>query len=577
MSVLERIRDRAEVTLAAVVSLLFGASFGWNCGVNNQVVYMLGSLRLVHPDILARDWFATSTTHYHPAFKYLAAGLLALNEKGWGVGIAQTVVIAVGTTAVYFLLRTLVDRRHALPSFLLLVAFATLTRTWGPCDTYVFDFILQPSSLGSAAFLISVPLFVRGKWLASGIALAASGLFHANYLILFFGAYALAHLGLGVRDRRELFHRASRQLLPPLAVLALFAPMILATAGAKDARLAQEIYTTIRAPHHFVIQGREREFFGFIAWHLLGLGAALPLTRNRKSPAARLVTLILALVLVIWMCVGLSALAGLRPVTQLFAWRVAPHAELLLTALGCAGAVRVILVPSAGRRYGVTAMALIVGGLGVLALYGSVEKSARVPALAVGVVAAAALSRLASESARRFAPEPGLARARALWQRGGALVGLAGALAVLLVFLVPKLQEIRRNSSVLSGLRADERALYAWMQASTPVDAIFLTPPESEKMRFHGQRPIVVDWKSNPIVPADVLEWLRRLEAVTGRKVRGQRDLDGYDSLDEARVQTLRERYGVDYVVLRRGQNKGIGRYKTVYSNSGFTVLDVRE
>ncbi|WP_437280964.1 DUF6798 domain-containing protein [Sorangium sp. So ce375] len=577
MSRLESIRDRAEVALAAVVSLLFGASFGWNCGIDNQVVYMLGSLRLVHPDILARDWFATSTTHYHPTFKYLAAGLLALNEKGWAVGIAQTLVIGAGTAALYFLLRAIVERRHALPGFLLLVAFATLTRTRGACAIFAFDYILQPSSLGTAAFFISVPFFVRGRWLASGIALAASGLFHANYLILFFGAYALAHLALGARDPKELWHRASRQLLPPLAVLALFAPMILATAGAKDARLAQEIYTTIRSPHHFIIDGRERDFLGFIAWHLLGLGAAVPLTRNRKGSAARLVTLIFALLLVIWTGVGLSALAGLRPVTQLFPWRITPHVELLLTALACAAAARVILEPSTGRRYDTTAMALIVGGLGALALHGSVQESARVPALATAVVAAAALSRLIYESAQRFAPEPGLARARALWQRGGALVGLAGALAVLLAFLVPRLGDVGRSSNVLSGLRADEQSLFTWMQASTPVDAIFLTPPDNERMRYHGRRPIVVDWKSNPIVPGEVLEWVRRLEDVIGRKLRSHRDLEGYSSLDEARVQALRQRYGVDYVVVRRGQEKELRKYKTAYSNGAFTVLDVRE
>jgi hypothetical protein len=572
---LERIKNSLEIALAAVASLLCGASFGWNYGVDNQVVYLLGSLRLVHPEILARDWFATSTTHYHPAFKYLAAGLMALNARGWAVGLAQTAVIGAGMMGLYWLIRSLVERRQALAAFLLLVTIATITRTRGACATYAFDFILQPSSLGSAAFFISVPFFVRGQWLASGIALAVSGLFHANYLILFFGSYALAHLGLGVRDRRELWHRASRQFLPPLAVLLLFAPMILATAGAKDAKIAQEIYTTIRAPHHFVIADRERDFLGFIGWHMLGLGAALPLAQNRRSPAARLVTLLFALLFVIWAGVGLSVVVQLRQATQLFPWRIAPHVEMLLTALACAGAARAIADPAFGRRYRSQSLVLVASGLGALCLHASVRDRATVPAIVLGVLGVVALVQIVAEGLR-LGPERLLSRGRALWDRGGAWVALAGALVFFVVIIVPEVRAIRSRSNVYTGISRNEQELFAWMRANTPAEAVFLTPPDNENMRYHGQRPIVVDWKSNPIVPGEVLEWVQRLEDVTGRKLRGHRDLEGYASLDEARLGKLRERYGVEYVVVRRGREKELGGAKAVYSNAAFTVLDVR-
>ena len=70
---------------------------------------------------------------------------------------------------------------------------------------------------------------------------------------------------------------------------------------------------------------------------------------------------------------------------------------------------------------------------------------------------------------------------------------------------------------MVTGVGRDEGELYAWMRGSSPKDALFLTPPGVETMRFHGQRAIVVDWKSNPIVPEEVLEWHQRLKDVTGR------------------------------------------------------------
>lgn len=568
----ERIRDRIEIAVAGVVSLLFGASFGWNFGVDNQVVYMISSLRLLHPDILAKDWFVSQTTHYHPTFKYLAAALMALNSNGWAVGIAQTLVISAGIIALYFLIRELVDRRHALPGYLLLITVASITRTRGPCVTYVFDWILQPSTLGSAAFLASIPLFVRGQWLASGIALALSGLFHANYLILFFGSYTLAHLLLGKQDLKA---RIFRQLGPPLAVLLLFMPMILATALSKDAKTAQEIYTTIRSPHHFVIAGHERDFFSLVGLTLLSLGASAPLMRKPKSATTRLGILIASLLTVIWTGIVFSALLHLRPATQLFAWRLVPHTELVLTTLICAMAARTLLDPSAGRCYGILQWLLIISGLGTISLWASFGDNKRLPTLFASTILLIVLIRLAPKLGRRWIPEAVQERLSVRWRSGG--VVLASALGLLLVYSIlgPELRRFYKNSNVFSGLSTQERELYAWMRENTPKDAIFLTPPNQENMRFHGQRAIVVDWKSCPIAPAELLEWWKRIQDVVGQPMRGQRDLGGYASLDESRVQKLLERYGVDYAVVGRGAERSLAKFKVVYSNNAFSVLDL--
>lgn len=572
MSKAERIRDWVQIAIAAILSLLYGATFGWNYGLDNQVVYLLSALRLVHPDLLSNDWLATQTTHYHVAFKYLAGLLMALSPSGLAVGVAQTLVIGVGMTALYFVLRELVDRRYALVAFLLSVAVVSVTRTHGPCSTYVFDFILQPSTIGSAAFLVSVPFFLRERWLASGIALAVSGLFHANFLILLFGAYLIAHLFLG---KEELKQRLIRQLGAPVIVLVLFSPMILGTALAKEAKEAQLVYTSIRAPHHFVISGHEKEFLSLLGYSLLGLGAAAPLARNRKSSIARLGALLFAMSLLVWAGVGLSGLAGLRQATQLFPWRIAPHTELLLLGLASACAAKVFLEPQAGRRYGSIEVALVTAGLGALFLGTLAQSKATTAKQLVSVLLAVVLSRLIFEIGARVASESLRKRANEAWVRGGAIGAGALTLAWAIFQIHPDLRDLEKRSNVYSGLPKAERDLFTWMQAKTPKEALFLTPPSNEHMRFHGQRSIVVDWKSNPVVPAELLEWKKRLEDVLGQKLQSMRDLEAYSGLDEARINSLRERYGIQYVVVRAGKEKELRGFRTVYTNSGFSVLDV--
>lgn len=567
----ERIWDRAGLAVAAAAALVFAATYGWTYGVDNQVVYLLQSLRMLNPGILDHDWLATETTHYHPVYKYLAAGLMATGERS--VGIAQTVVIAAGMLGAHGLLRALEGPRRGLAAFFLLAAVALVTRTNAACATYVFDHILQPSTLGSAAFLISVPLFVRGRWLASGIALAVSGMFHVNLLILFFGTYLLAHLAIGGEDLRR---RLVRQLGPALAVLLLFLPMILGTAMAKDAKLAQEIYATIRAPHHHVIEGHERDFLPYIGWMLLGLGAAAPLAAEADSPYRRLAALLAALVAVTWGGIALASAWDVTQMRQLFPWRIVPHAQLLLGALACACAVRAIVEPAVRRRYGVVSVALMLGGVGVLSMFPTNRGMPVLHVLLAAAVGLLALVVAGSWLVERRAGEAAKARAAALWGKAALPLAFVAGLGAFVPLAASELEQFDRRSNVDDGLRAAETELYAWMRKNTPVDAVFLTPPDVETMRFHGQRAIVVDWKSNPVVPGELLEWYRRLEDVVGKKVRSVKDLDGYNALDEARLERLRARYKLDYVVVRRGKERALTKYRKVYSGPGYVVLDVK-
>lgn len=567
----EKLKNTLEIAVALVASLCFGASYGYSYGLDNQVVYMLGALRLLDPTILNQDWLATKTTHYHMAFKYVAAALIAIDRRGWAVAIAQNLAIAAGMMCVYALIRVLAHRRRALAAFLLLLSIAFITRTSAASASYVFDIILQPSTLGSLALLASVPFFAQGRWLESGAFVALSGLFHANYLILLIMAYGVAHLLLG---KQGLFGRLLLQFALPSLVLLFLLPIILGTAGAPHGAEARNIYFNIRAPHHFIPGNSERDFIPFAAWQMVAAGASLHLLQ-RDAGARRLGAMLAGLLLIIWSGLVLSTLVHIGPATQLFTWRLAPHCELILQALACVGVVEMFAEPSAPRRSSVAAFALLVTGICFLAMYYGDRARPAVPTLVLGLFGAALLAKLLSIATSTFAPANWQSSLRRAWERGGPSVALLASLACVLPIGINQMGLLRQRSTLLTGMNRDEAELYEWMR-STPKDARFLTPPDVEKMRYHGQRSIVVDWKSNPLIPGELLEWYKRLQDVTGRPgFAGGRDLEGYSSMDRARLDTLRARYGFDYVIVRRGREAALGPLRVAHRNNAFVVLDL--
>jgi hypothetical protein len=579
--VLSKLVQGPELALAGLASIGFAMTFGYNYGVNNQVVYLLPSLKLLHSDLYRNDWFAMHTTHYHPAFKYLGAALIAIDpRRGWGVGIAHSVVIAVGTACLYWLLRQFVTRGVALAAFLLLITLAVLNQTRGPSGSYVFDGILQPSTLGSAAFLASLPAFASARYRTSGVLLAVSGLFHANYLLLFAASFGVAHLLLG---RQRLGRRLLEQLGPSALVLLVFLPTILATAGAANAARAQEIYFNVRAPHHFNPSRNEHEFIPLAAWTLIGTGAGLHLLRSVGARGSRLAALMVGLSLVVWGGTVLATAFPIRQAIQLFSWRIAPHAELLWELIACASAVSLLVTPRLGRRLSPAALALLVSGLGLIVMYYGnrhVQDVTVLIASLASMTAAIVLGRQAFELARPRLSEKGRAlfvRGSSIWDKALAPL-LIGATAILsYTALRQPLSALERRSTILHGLDANELELFSWMRRQTSKDAVFLTPPYIETIRFHGRRAIVIDWKSNPIVPDEVLEWHKRLAEVTGRPAfRGSGDLAGYDQMDLGRLDFLRSRYRIDYAVVRRTRELALPGYPVVFQNRAFSVLDLR-
>jgi hypothetical protein len=228
----------------------------------------------------------------------------------------------------------------------------------------------------------------------------------------------------------------------------------------------------------------------------------------------------------------------------------------LLEVTACAAAVRWIFEPELWRAASRRTRVSIVLGLASLLGVEATRRDHREAFLLVAV--------LASAAAFRFT------RAR----RGGA-DWLALSWGLLLAnFALGPLLRVPLHSSLLNGGDASLRGLEVWMRERSPKDALFLTPPEEPSLRLLGERSIVVDWKSPPALPNEVLEWYRRVGDVVGRSdVRGEKDLEGYARLDPARLEALRRRYGFDFAVIRREHTEPFAAYPRAFENGEFVVL----
>jgi hypothetical protein len=566
-----RVLGRApDLVVVLVVSAAFGLSFGLNYGVENQVVYLLKALSLANPEILHRDWFTQEVTHYHIAFAYLGAALIALDPSGWLVALLHVLAITIGAGLVYGMVSVLAPPRLALAAFLCVMAIWFVTRTLGVATSYAFDATFQPSTLGSVALLGALYCFARQRWVASGVWLAIGGLFHANYLILAIPTFGLGHLMLG---RERLLPRLARQLGPVCLVAILFLPVMLKTGMSADIARAQTILFHIRSAHHYDPRTYEHNFGQFAAWQILGLAAGLPLLGGRSTAGGRLGAILIAMMLVIWTGTLLTTLVYLPRVAQLFAWRLAPFCDLLGALLFCVALVTLVADPNRVRRYAVASLGLVLTAIGLLCVFQS-ERNPDLVKLMVGFTLVGALACIAGSGAGGSARPFVTGRLGALWSRHGARVVLGLSLVPLALFAPKRLREVPRRSNLIRDSRpAADRQLLRWMRAESPTDALFLTPPDLDAVRFHGNRAIVVDWKGVPIVPAEVVRWYARLNDVCGRRVMTTSDLTGYADLDRERLGRLQAKYQVDYVVVRRGNERRLGDHPVVFANRTYAVL----
>jgi hypothetical protein len=499
--------------LVGLLAVLFALSYGLRYGVHNQHTYLLRAVRRASPGLFARDWLVARTTDYHPGWSVLAGWMMASGHGPWLLAAGNTVVLCAAALVVFAIARSLAGAR-ALPVLALVLGYTVFDAqhevVGSVAVSALFTNYLVPANLGSLGLLAAVALHLRGRFLLSGLAAAAGGFFHANYLVLAPPVLLAAHL---LAPRAPGWWRPAAASLGPSAVVLLVRlPELLAMGEDPQAAAGRAVFMTVRSPHHYLPFTFLRDFAPFYAWQLAGLVALRLWAPPPEAAFLRLRALLAALFVAITGATLLTTAVEVPVVAQLYVWRLAPLAVLLAQIACACWLVRPATWKRVPRAPSIAPVA--VGGLGAVLF-------------AIG-------------AARGL---PGLdAEARALG--------------------VPL---------------ADDEKLYGWAR-TTARDALFAVPPDVHAFRLAAERAIVVDWKSTPVRPGEVLEWYRRLLLVSGRpSVHHLEDAaNGYRTMGPRRIARLRSELGVDYVVLRQPFPRGrLPEYRVAFADRRFIVFDV--
>lgn len=550
-------RRNALVWLAVVaIALLIAHACGYAFGVANQTTYFLEALQRVHPELFHNDWLVTSTASYHTVFGVVAGLLLRLDDAGAAIGVTHVVLMVALLCGLYLIVRT-ASPRSSLPIFMVVAGWLAVNGGHSIAGSYVWSSYLQPSLIGSVGWIIALAMHVRGKPLATGIALALGGVFHVNFLLLGIGMFGLAEL---LAERPSRARRLAQVLVPQLLVLAVLAPELVANAGGGDPDRALWVLVRFHAPLHYHPSWIERGLPGFIRWIALAIVVApVALAYGERGAQRRLLAWSIIAAALCVLGTLITKIPAALPLTRLFVWRLAPFAVLAAQVVIASTIAATIHDPQCWRAQPLWRRLAAVG----LAVWIAARTPFVLPAEADWVPWAI----IVAITIAWFVPVSGRT-----W-----LLALSTA-TVLAAPLAYRRDQILDPPVGVASEGGERDALYAWVRASTPVDAVFLTPPDLFRFRLIARRAIYADFKSPPLAPGDLIEWHERLRRMTGasatEKVPDHRkrwlEATGDELLGRAR------QLGADYLVLDRTPSHEQITATPAFRNDSFAVYPVR-
>lgn len=567
-------RALAPWGLAILGGVLLALSFGFQFPESNQNTYLVHGLVLNQPSLLPHDWYVREATDYHHAFSLLVARLFAIEDGPEPFVALDVLLVVAGALAWFAMLRRLYGPQIGSLAYLSWIGFAMLTRTSDVMASYVFGGYLQPSSIGTAAYLWALALFVDAnafedrrrrlpRLFASGGALAVGSVFHLNFLVLGVATLGLSQVALhrGRVWTRDFGLSVAAQMALPALVLVWAAPQLIEATRGPTAE-ALPILFDIRAPHHF------RPTLGglapFFAWQGAAWLVVLACRNSHRAVPAALVRLLAGVGGFLVAASLLSTVVRVPQVAQVFPWRLAPVGTGLAFVVLVGAALRgATAEPALEQERGTLQRVVAFAVAAALSIYGAAvawwqpaHGQTYLVALAGALVLVTLLVRIAT------------ARGHAGWQP------VIAAACVTVVVAGGAGFALRDLSLEVEGLPKGRMGVATWARDQTPNDAVFAVPPDLESFRLVARRSIVVDWKSSGMLPRDVVEWAHRVEAVSGRPLTSRKAaLQGYADMTAARALDLGERYGVDYLVFDRNGAPIPAWSAPLYQNARYAVL----
>lgn len=559
--------------LILLLSAIIGISSGLNFGEgSNLTVYILGGLRFFDPEFLANDWFISETGDVHKSFVFVVAALKSLDILYWGLAILKIASVCAFGWMLFVILNALIGRLSIWVWLPVMLIFFVINKTHSILGMYLTHGVVEPISLSAVFFMGAITAFILGRYTLSGLLLAVAGLFHTNLLLLGFPFFGLAYLVLGWHRQ---IARLVWQFAPALIVLAFEIPNIIYVMGldlsAQERSEAARILIYFTIPYHLQPLLRMAPIVVLGGWILMGL-VFLPELNAETDAKRRFGSLFISASALVAVALLLTTVVFIEPVSRLMVWRLAPFVEMFALIIVMTTAARRLTDPSFGNagRYLYMAPAANLIALGIYA-YLQYEVEPWLKLFVFHGALFAAIGIILFWTGKTHALHLFFMR----WQKPA---------LPLLVLLVVGIAAARATPSKFTLVcsscgKQSERALFDWVH-STDRDSVFLIPISMDNFRMMGERAVVVDWKATPYRPNQMLEWFRRLEAVHGGEgslknlTRGQLTRTGkYNSMTKETLDSIVQRYGVDYAVFPRNSRGAKLSRDIVYENDDFVVF----
>ncbi len=553
-----------------LLGALTGVAFGFQFGYGNQTTYLVSGLRLLDPQYLANDWWATETVQYHRRFAYLVLALGSIGSLPWILATVNALAISVGAVALFrFASHLSDDQRTATYCWLLTsILFFGITGTISVAGSNAFTGGIQPSGFAAVFLILAMLTFATGRFAVSGVFLALSGLAHTNFLLLGLPVFGFAHLLIG---RSGLVRRGVIQFWLPVVVLLFELPIILQVSApgvAPEIRAeASRILSEIRAPHHYNETSFLLKFLPLLAWHAIAI-THLKYVKTDTDFGGRLLKLYWSFLVLLVFGFVATVLLNIDTVSRLFVWRMAPFSLVLAFLIIAAAATQLVLGDKKASWDAYPAWRLGILSFGALAL------GVAHIGLVRGLFASLILVGILWFARRHWS----VTRVTLQWpaRRSVTMLGLGTVILLGTMFVrVPSSQITCQFNLFVSGCDEARNELYSWARTGTDPGAVFLIPPNLEQFRLLGRRAVVISWKDVPLGPEEILQWYGRIDDISGGILPESfsETKRGYAALDDRQIEQLVQKYDVDYVVRGILKTSPIAEGQEVFRNTDYFVL----
>jgi len=543
---------------------------GYQFGKSNHTIYLLDAFHRTHPQLLNNDWFTTQTFQYHAAFGWITRVLMraGLVEQGFLVGFLGLVV---AFHVAWMKIVTIVGGNRR--TYLVSVLFYYLSAGGTALGIYQFfqDSSFLASNISNVAMLWAFYFWMKDKRFWSGFCFGVAGLFHLNYSLIGVASWValnawdwISHLpqaspqiqSLVIKldpERKRKQRRASLRawmaaIAPSMFNIAAGAYLQLRRGGKLPLDKFIEIYVKFRHPHHYDPRAWPLALwicfiwsmpFAAMAWWILQNRVDLRTAHRARREAARIFIGMMALQMIALIGAGKWYFA--ETLVQMSLYRFSIYCQLF----ACIGAA--LLFCDCTRLAGTRMRWIVVAFCALIATTPSI--------FWLGMH----IGWINIEGVRAFinAKRPALilffilSSAPAIHELILAIRSpkTRGALNVISIAAFVSLTVVGWNrwiglTMIIEKPDPDYVQLADYAKTNTPVDAIFLTPPDESDWRLRAQRATVVNFKAVPQLGAELAEWAQRLRDTLGLTHLNKQLPRGFDKIPPAMRAIYKDRPG---------------------------------